>query len=165
MRPNSRTADRVTAIVFFILGGAMAYGGFVMDRLEVRHIHPASIPGLVPMILGAMLMFCAVFLAVGTFAESETISETSESDATGTSWGSFLFTAVWSGFYALVMVGSMPFALATAIYIAVFSGYFLWRDGSHERPARTALIVAVFAGVMAVGISALFQYGFLVRLP
>ena len=42
----------------------MLAGGYAMDRLEFRQIHPASIPGLLPMILGAALMVCAVLLAV-----------------------------------------------------------------------------------------------------
>ena len=64
MRFDSPSADRLTAVAFFALGAAMAWGGFVMDRLEIRHIHPASIPGLVPMVLGGALMICAVLLVV-----------------------------------------------------------------------------------------------------
>ena len=59
---NSPRADQVAAVVFFLLGMAMLVGGYTMDRLEIRQIHPASIPGLVPMILGAVMMFCASFL-------------------------------------------------------------------------------------------------------
>jgi hypothetical protein len=50
---DSATADRLTSLVLFSLGVAMLIGGYTMDRLEIRHIHPASIPGLVPMILGS----------------------------------------------------------------------------------------------------------------
>src|SRR6056297_2853194 len=55
---DSARADRITAFVFFVLGAAMTWGGYVMDRLEIRQIHPASIPGLVPMFLGVALMLC-----------------------------------------------------------------------------------------------------------
>ncbi|CAN0603617.1 unnamed protein product, partial [Ectocarpus sp. 12 AP-2014] len=47
---DGNTADRLTAVVLCLLGLAMTWGGFEMDRLEIRRIHPASIPGLVPMI-------------------------------------------------------------------------------------------------------------------
>jgi putative tricarboxylic transport membrane protein len=63
------------------------------------------------------------------------------------------------------MVGQMPFAAATAIYLAAFVGWFLWRDVRPERPWLTAAGVLVFAVVAAAAISALFRYGFLVRLP
>ena len=56
MSLNSPVADRVTAAVLFLLGAGLSWGGFTMDRLEVRQIHPGSIPGLVPMILGVALM-------------------------------------------------------------------------------------------------------------
>ena len=41
---DGKMADRLTAIVLFGLGLAMAWGGFEMDRLEIRRIHPSSIP-------------------------------------------------------------------------------------------------------------------------
>ena len=65
MRLDSARADQVTALVFFVLGVAMAIGGYTMDRLEVRQIHPASIPGLVPMILGGLLALCAIGRSLG----------------------------------------------------------------------------------------------------
>ena len=37
-------ADRIAAVVFLALGLAMLAGGWTMDRLEARRIHPASIP-------------------------------------------------------------------------------------------------------------------------
>ena len=57
-----KTADRITALVLVGLGVAMFWGGFVMDRLEVRQIHPASIPGLMPMGLGMLTVVCGVVL-------------------------------------------------------------------------------------------------------
>jgi putative tricarboxylic transport membrane protein len=156
MRFESASADRITAAVFFALGAAMAWGGYTMDRLEIRQIHPASIPGLVPMILGGALMLCAVLL-YWSAREDEPEGEGS--------WSHLLVAACMSVVYALGMVGQMPFAMATAIYLAVFVGWFLWRDVRPERPWLTAAGVLVFAVVAAAAISALFRYGFLVRLP
>ena len=162
MRFESARADRVTAVVFFALGAAMAWGGYTMDRLEIRQIHPASIPGLVPMILGGALMVCAALLFRGAGDEAAPAEE--EAGPEG-SWSHLLTAAGWSVFYALGLVGRMPFAVATAIYLAGFVGWFLWRDVRPERPARTALGVVAFAVLTAVSVSALFRYGFLVRLP
>lgn len=155
MRFDSARADRITAVVFLTLGAAMTWGGFVMDRLEIRRIHPASIPGLVPMILGVALMICAVFLYRS--------AKDPEGPAEEGSWSDFAITAGWSVFYAIGLVGNMPFAVATAIYILGFTGWFIWREGGH-RPA-TAISVLFFSIIMAVGVSVLFRYGFLVRLP
>ncbi|MHA3976877.1 tripartite tricarboxylate transporter TctB family protein [Halovulum sp. GXIMD14794] len=160
MRFDTPLADRVTAAILFALGAAMSWGGFVMDRLEIRQIHPASIPGLVPMILGAFLMICAVLLALGTRGKS-----TPRGDVEPHSVGNFTFTAVWSCVFALILVGSLPFWLATAIYILVFSGWFLIPETGGGARLRTGILLLIFAFGMAVGISALFRYGFLVRLP
>ncbi len=167
MRFDSPIADRVTAIVFFALGAAMTYGGFAMDRLEVRQIHPASIPGLVPMILGAALMICAGLLAWSARAKQRPAPDRPDGAGHGPgSWENFAAVAVWSAVYALGLVGGMPFALATAIYICVFSAWFTWREReSIAGRIRTLVLVGVFGCAMAAAISALFRYGFLVRLP
>ena len=162
MRLDSPAADRWTALALFLLGGAATYGGFVMDRLEVRQIHPASIPGLVPMILGVMLMVCAAALAWsakrphGERGAPETVS-----------WSRFGVTLVWCGLYALAAVGHLPFAPATAVFIASFVLWFLWTEGDRATRPGLAMVLAViaFSGAAAFGIAALFQYGFLVRLP
>lgn len=160
MRFDSPFADRLTAAILFALGAAMSWGGFVMDRLEIRQIHPSSIPGLVPMILGLMLMICAAALAWGARGQSAPTAATEPHSV-----GNFAFTAIWSCVFALILVGSLPFWLATAIYILVFSGWFLIPATEGGARLRTGLLVLIFSFGMAVGISALFRYGFLVRLP
>ena len=165
MNSQGNMADRVAAAVFFALGLAMAWGGFEMDRLEIRRIHPASIPGLVPMILGLCMMICAAFLGLGSLAETNDDLPAPETMDRG-NWADFAFVAVWSCLFAVFLVGSMPFAAASAIYITVFSVWFLWPQ-QRESAGRAKLLVLtlLYAGLMAAGISALFEYGFLVRLP
>ncbi|WP_172294243.1 tripartite tricarboxylate transporter TctB family protein [Pseudoruegeria sp. HB172150] len=160
MRFDTPAADRVTAAALFALGAAMSWGGFVMDRLEIRQIHPASIPGLVPMILGAAMMLCALLLALSTRGQ------TAPDTAPQGNWSDFAFAGVWSCVFALLLVGTLPFAAAAAIYTFVFAGWFTWQPA--EGPARNAkqlIFIAVFAIAVAAGIAALFRYGFLVRLP
>jgi len=162
MRLDSPGADRVTALVLFLLGGAAAYGGFVMDRLEIRQIHPASIPGLVPMILGAMLMVCAVALAWSTRR-----APTGGAGPEQVSWRRFAVTLFWCALYALAAIGQIPFAPATAVFVAGFILWFLWTENDRAGSPGPLVVVAVlaFSGATAFGIAALFQYGFLVRLP
>lgn len=165
MNSQGNMADRLTAAVLFLLGMAMVWGGYDMDRLEIRRIHPASIPGLVPMILGTFLMICAAFLALGTATKTEDDAPVPETMDRG-NWADFAFAAAWSCVFAILLVGSMPFVLASAIYVGVFSVWFLWpaQSGATGRLKLVALTV-LYAALMGAGISALFQYGFLVRLP
>lgn len=167
MRFDSAIADRVTAVVFFALGAAMTYGGFIMDRLEVRQIHPASIPGLVPMMLGVALMICAGLLAWGARSkDSPATDDDADTRPAQGSWSNFAVVAVWSAVYALGLVGGLPFVVATAIYICVFSAWFTWQDGRGiAGNIRTVVLIGLFGCVMAAAISALFRFGFLVRLP
>lgn len=177
MTLDTPTADKWTSLVLFALGFAMLVGGFTMDRLEIRHIHPASIPGLVPMILGAAMMLCSALLfqsaraaAKAAMAANDDASE--EPSAAGSELLSNLgFATFYSVVYALALVGTMPFALASAIYIAIFYLHFTWEEGvgnpeATPRKRGLHLVLAIgFAALSAYAISSLFQYGFLVRLP
>jgi putative tricarboxylic transport membrane protein len=162
MHLDSASADRLAALVLFVLGVGMLAGGYTMDRLEIRQIHPASIPGLVPMILGATLALLAAMLWVRARrspAEADWIRD-------GVSWGNLWAALALALFYALVLVGRLPFFWATAIFIAVFASWFSWPD-AHGTPGRlrAAAAAIVLALVASGAIAGLFRYGFLVRLP
>lgn len=178
MTLDNANADKWTSLMLFALGLAMLVGGYTMDRLEIRHIHPASIPGLVPMILGGSMMLCSalLFLSARQAVKAEAMHNAGkESDTapevSSASIANLGFAAFYSVVFAIFLVGSMSFALATAIYITVFYLHFTWNDGVGNANAplsRRALHLAFgvgFAVASAYAIASLFQYGFLVRLP
>ena len=163
MRSDSALADRLTSVVLFALGAAMAFGGYAMDRLEVRQIHPASIPGLVPMFLGAALMVCAALL----FRSARAAPAEADADMPATASGSWVDLIAAGGMslvYAIVLVGNLPFMAATALYIAAFTLYFDWRNEGRRGVGFIAFAVG-FAVVVAAAVALMFRYGFLVRLP
>ncbi|WP_306119851.1 MULTISPECIES: tripartite tricarboxylate transporter TctB family protein [unclassified Roseitalea] len=169
MRFDSARADQITAIVLFALGLAMLIGGYTMDRLEIRQIHPASIPGLLPMILGATMMVCALALFASASGRAERAAGDDRqegAEASSASWSNLAFAAGYSIVYALVLVGTLPFFAATAIYISVFVIHFTFdpRQSLRGRAVRVALAIG-FAVVSAAAVSLLFQEAFLVRLP
>lgn len=156
-------ADRVTSYVFFLLGIAMLVGGWTMDRLEVRQIHPASIPGLVPIILGGLLALCAVLLWVQSHKD---VAGADAPFLQNGSWARLGITAMLCGIYALVLVGWLPFFWATALFVAAFTGVFSWSmDGQASDHLKTLLAVVAFGLLMSLGTSQLFEKVFLVRLP
>lgn len=165
--PARIRADLITAIVLIGLGLVVAYFSWTMDRLEVRRIHPSTIPGLVPFILGVALTLCGGLLAI----------RSARLDARGggaallrvvASWGAVRVTAVLvlALVYTLGLIGRMPFWLASAIF--VFSFITLFETVLADRPAKLvhtliwALVVALAAGL---GIHYVFGEIFLVRLP
>jgi len=160
MRLDSARADQVTAVVFFVLGVAMAVGGYTMDRLEIRQIHPASIPGLVPMALGVLLALCAIGLYLG--ARKKVDAPPTDGDSMSNLW----FAAFYTIAYALGLVGRMPFELATGIFITVFVMHFTYgRLAEGRHPAIWIGSALLYAVICSVAVSALFRYAFLVRLP
>ncbi len=167
MSVDSHTADRMTGLVLLMLGIAMLVGGFTMDRLEIRQIHPASIPGLVPMGLGVAMIICSVLLIVSAQARANTQASEATANEKPGSFKNLFVTAVLCIAYAVGLLGKMPFLVATAIFIFLFSAIFNESDKRFAHPARLKqlFLIALFAVVFASGISVLFQYGFLVRLP
>lgn len=168
MSLDSHTADRLTGLVLLVLGIAMLAGGYTMDRLEIRQIHPASIPGLVPMGLGIAMIICSTLLIIsaGREAGKGKVSNDTASKPSG-SWSNLLVSIVLCVGYAMGLLGQMPFALATGIFIFLFALYFSWPDVGETSASRLRLLafIAVFAAVFSAAISLLFRYGFLVRLP
>jgi len=160
MFADPRTADRITGLVLLVLGIAMLVGGYTMDRLEIRQIHPASIPGLVPMGLGAAMIICSILLILSAGGKGNEII-TAEP---GSIKNLFISIVLCIG-YAVGLLGKLPFVLATGIFIFLFALYFSWTaEGSRSKP-KLVLFTALFAAVFSGAISLLFQYGFLVRLP
>ncbi|MCC5968865.1 MAG: tripartite tricarboxylate transporter TctB family protein [Pararhodobacter sp.] len=161
-------ADLLSGIVFLVLGVAVAWMSWEMPRLEVRRIHPATVPGLVPGILGLALAFCGTLLAVRSVRASR--------DREG--WHAFgaIFVSPETGragvtlalalIYALGLVGRMPFWAATMLFVFAFIMVFeRWLSAPEHPLWRTALAAAVQAVIVGATVSLVFQHGFLVRLP
>lgn len=157
---SMKRADMITAAVLVVIAFWMMIGGYRMDRLEVRQIHPASIPGLVPMILGILLLICAALL----FGRARA-GDAGQAIDFGQA-GRLIWTAVLCVGYAVVLIGNMPFHLATFLFIAAFVAVFTWgRDDGTARRLRRIAIAVLTGAIASALISALFLYGFLVRLP
>lgn len=160
-------ADLVTAIVLVILGLVVFYFSYTMPRLEARGVHPMTIPGLVPMALGAGLAFLGVLLGLNAW----------RADAGG-SWGGFL-RVFWTleaarvaaalGLvlvFTLVLVGWLPFWGASMAFLFLFivTMETVLTDGRASVP-RTLFWAAATAVAAGGGIYYLFAELFLVRLP
>lgn len=156
-------ADRLTAVLLFLLGLALLGGGYTMDRLEIRQIHPASIPGLVPMILGVLLALCAALLFHASFrarAEGEALV------LRGGSWVRLGLTAAICVLYALGLVGSLPYTWATFLFASAFALLFSFPLNGTRRAQVISVLSALALGAgVAFGSALLFAELFLVRLP
>jgi putative tricarboxylic transport membrane protein len=159
-------ADLLAAIVLVLLGIAVMYLSWTMNRLEARHIHPATIPGLVPLILGGALTLCGGLLGVraarlgrpGAWASLWQVVTSPEAVRAGV-------VLVMALVYTLILVGRMPFWLASMIFIFAFIVVFetvLAQTRSLVRTLFWAATVAIFG---SLGVYLVFERIFLVRLP
>jgi hypothetical protein len=171
---RSARVDLATGAALFALSAAVIYGAWTMDRLEARQIHALSAPGLMPGMLGLALAVCSLLLiakAVRGLRPARAGAETSaRGDASEEANPSALFRVAAAAaiclFYALGLVGRMPFWLATFLFVTVFIAFFEWEPGATPGRRAGRLGWAFFLGLATAGIvSYSFRELFLVRLP
>lgn len=163
-------ADLITGFVLVLLGLTVFYLAWVMPRLESRGIHPSTIPGLVPMVLGGLLAFSGLLLSLRAWRQRVANPVRTRIDlrvlATSEESKRLAVMLILTLSYALVLIGWLPFWFATALY--VFSSIVLYERylTSEPKPLRRCLLSASIQSILvAVVITLIFQEGFLVRLP
>jgi putative tricarboxylic transport membrane protein len=161
-------ADLVTSGVLLALGIAVMVESWRMPRFEDVGAEFWSAPGIVPGLLGAALTLMAAILCLRSVAAlRRPTAGPGVEDPTGEGgWGRAAFAAGLCILYAAVLVGRLPFWLATILFVHAFVAAF---DlvGAVPRPpiGRTLAVAAVVAAGAAVAIPYVFQSIFLVRLP
>src|SRR5262245_36310739 len=111
-------ADRRGGIFWVLLGGAIAAESWNMDRLEKLHINPWSAPGLMPGVLGALMVVFGAFLFLRSFSVQD------EKTAAESSKARILLALILCAGYAAGLLGhGLPFWLtsATFMFVAIFA--------------------------------------------
>src|SRR5688572_12513642 len=144
-------SDAAQGVAWALGGGLIVYASWTMDRLERHGAALYTAPGLVPGLLGLVLVVLGVALALrkrGISASSPAIR-----------WGNTpLVLALCLG-YAIGLIGRMPFWLATFVFVTAFIAIF-------EYPSRRRMALArLYGAATSLAVSNLFEAVFLVRLP
>lgn len=144
-------SDAAQGVAWALGGGLIVYASWTMDRLERHGAALYTAPGLVPGLLGLVLVALGVALALrkrGISASSPAIR-----------WGNTpLVLALCLG-YAIGLIGRMPFWLATFVFVTAFIAIF-------EYPSRRRMALApLYGAATSLAVSNLFEAVFLVRLP
>ena len=168
--PIHPRSDLLDGLGWIALGIAILIGSLLMDRLEQQHINPYTVPGLLPGLLGLMMIVLGAVLAVrswrrGALQLPVPARTANDREQSRRIW---IVIALCMG-YAVVMVGhGLPFWLASAIYVtaSILILQRLSRDPNERRLTPRAWVKAIVIG-LASGIitSLVFQEFFLVRLP
>jgi hypothetical protein len=160
-------ADLVTAILLAVIGIWIFLISYEMPRLEARRIHPSTIPGLVPMALGAGLAICGALLAWRSYKVPSVGGWSGLFDLFKTlTVARIVAGMVLVGVFTLGLVGWLPFWAATMIFIFAFVVTFELVLTDKPEPLVRSLVWALITAVCAgAGIYYLFATIFLVRLP
>jgi len=167
-RPLAR-ADLVTGLVLAVLGMATAVESYRMPRLEERSIDPWTAPGIVPGMLGIIILVLGLALALRSVAAGALAARVQEDvDLVERRAARFRFVLCLALclVYAVGLVGHVPFWLGTALFVFTFIAAFEWRPGDTNRARAIKLaIAAAIAIATAVVVPFVFETLFLVRLP
>ena len=159
----NRGADPFFALGWIVFGAAVLAGAWRMDRLESLHINPWSAPGLMPGMLGALMILFGAALGLRALRQ-----RTEQDEADAASAPRVILAIVLCFGYAAGLLGhGLPFWLTSAAFIFVAILAFRWLDRDAETPslARLAASSAAIALGAAFAIGLLFEQVFLVRLP
>lgn len=161
-------ADLADATGWTALGVAVLVGSWTMDRLENQDVPPFAAPGLLPGLLGTVLVLMGGLLAVrslrrGRFGSGPVVAEGLLGAAPGRALGVIGLCVLFGG--GLVGHG-LPFWAAAALFVAVAILFLRRGPGGEWRLGfRTAGFAAAVGLGAGFGITLLFQQLFLVRLP
>lgn len=171
MKPDTMTkADLITGLVLIIFSLTIIEESWRMPRLEQLGVHPASVPGVVPGMLGVILLTLGAVLTVRSFKRGGHHLGIDRESVVRTLLlpGNLhlLITLVLSVGYSLFMIGNMPYWLATGIFVFLFIAIFEWRPDADRRARMRGLAVAaVIAFPVGWGVAWVFTNLFLVTLP
>ena len=166
-RPSAR-ADLWGGAFWIALGAAIAIASWNMDRLERLGVSFFTAPGLVPGILGLLMIVCGAVLAVRALREGALGPQQSPplllQPETLRRIG---ITLVLTLGFAIGLVGhGLPFPVAAAIYLFLQIAIIQYPERkARGEVGRGLAVAAIVAMAAAAVISTLFQYVFLVRLP
>jgi len=165
--PAMIKADLAAGLFFIVLAVATLVGSWNMDRLTARRINPLTVPGLVPGLLSAALLVCGVILTLRSLRTAapdgwRDLRRAMVSTAARRAGAVLVLTLS----YALVLVGLLPFWLATGLFVFAFVMVFETWLAMPRTPALRSLPWAFCLAIVTAGVVTLvFERLFLVRLP
>lgn len=156
------SADLRFGLGWAALGAAALVASWRMDRLESLHINPWSAPGLVPGLLGAlMILFGAALALRGLYSKHD-----AEMSVAATPFRVALALGVCVGYAAGLLGHGWPFWLTSSAFLLVCILAFRWLDRDPGTSFKSLLpSSAAIALGAALAIGAVFEQLFLVRLP
>lgn len=163
--------DFITSIVLIAFSISVIVMSYTMPRLERRGIDPFSAPGVVPGMIGGILLCLALILFVRSVRRGGylLLSKNNYPEDEPRNRGAVLrvsLTLIISVIYAIGFLGRVNYSVATAVYIFGFICLFEYQSGVPLTAQKRMFFHAVVQALIgAVAITLVFQKLFLVDLP
>ena len=167
---NKPRADFITSILLVIFSILVLYFSFQMPTFVEEDANPMSAPGIVPGILGALILVFSTHLFIKSILKKGfvlRINSTSISNLLKDPAFLRTFTTfVISSFYAWGLVGFIPFEYATFIYVFFFLLIFTLNPKNSLKAQLKIILMSLLQAVLVSGVvTGIFRYLFLVDLP
>ena len=154
--------------VWAVLGLAILVTSLRMDRLQSQNINPHTVPGLLPALLGIVMLLLAGLLALRSWRRGAGTAHASPPpgfDATAARREALVIALCLM--FGVGMVGhGLPFWLSATLFIGTAGASLQPRPFGGRGLALRTVATAAAVGLCAGGaITLVFQQIFLVRLP
>lgn len=168
MRGMAR-ADFVTSLFLMVLGIGVVAESWRMPRYTEFASSVWSAPGVTPGLIGLVLAILGAVLFFRT-RRSQPGEAPGEAASGGASWPQAAIALALCFGFAAILIGRIPFLLASFLFVMVFILLFDFidnRDAYRDRlqSIRRLVTVVGVSGAAAWAISTIFQDLFFVRLP
>ena len=127
-------------------------------------------PGLVPGFYGVVIVLLSIWLAVRAVRQGALRRRRPRRGGRATPQGTsdlrLALAAALGLFFVVGLIGRVPFWLASAMFVAMFTILFEWRPGEPWAPRARRIGEAVLLGLATgVAVTLVFEKVFYVRLP
>lgn len=163
--PLPPRADLITATVLLAFGLGVVALALRMPTFVEQSGTGLTAPGIVPGFHGSVIALLSILLGIRAIRRGALAGQGRRAPALASGDGRRLATAAGLGIlYAGVLVGRVPFWMASALFVFAFTAVFEWELGPARRIRR--LIEAALLGLgTGVVVMLVFERIFLVRLP
>lgn len=158
--------DLYTSLVFIAFGVGVVVESLRMPRFENLGVNSYTVPGIVPGVVGATIALLAGVMLLRSLRRLQPGGDLESGPLAEGSTRRLLLTLTVTLAYGGLLVGLLPFWLATFLFVTTFIVLFEWRGGQARGRLGRTVAVALLEGVLvAAAVTFVFERIFLVRLP
>jgi hypothetical protein len=167
---NMPKADFITSILLICFGGWVTIHSYHMPRFENLEANPFSVPGIVPGILGTVIVLLSGVVLIRSLRRNGYrlgITRASIADFfKNPSMQRMVLTLLICMVYGLILIGNIDYYLSTFLFVTAFLLLFQYRRSAPLYGQKKMILASLVQALLTAAIvGAVFRYLFLVVLP